>query len=817
MLRWEQSEFLLKGIYLGLLVMIAWLGPTWDDLAWVGAIMLGSLVVCLGGAALPKLREGYRVRGRLTGFILFLLLDNPRLVYAGLVGGLALGACLTFRGREEALGWDVLIPVAAGAVFGLVLDGLRHVRERRLRTWLGLSLAAVLIAGAAAALQFRPELLDSEQQHKLACLLLLGIPGFYLLTFASLVEESEAEIAAICAALGISLGLLGRDVSPTFVALALAIPLALYYVYTRYVLPELRVLKHALRGLSFRQVGNTRLALISLRRALQLDPQNALARQQLWEIHRELDVATLKGQADILPLIDYGMCLDRVRWLLLQEKPTPAQIAEAQHLLDLIGAQQPALAPASAYWRAVAATHQRALDEAARELEAVLRLPQEDSAARRSVHFQAWQLALLLHPELQRRVGEPLLAVPGQRMDAIAAVERRLLQDPADASAKDLQRLLYSGLTEAEFLHAVPAAADFNYELAQQLGLALLENREHWRRGCEYLRLAAHGLPLLAPGIYIQIAQAYEKAGDPQGMWDNYQRGMKLGRALGPQLQALPPEEQQTLFANVKKIGESALAANQLDAALEAFKLYSQYENAGKLETYRMLAELFERKKDVWMALHCTQYALVYNESDPDLLARRDRYYYSIAPEELQARLEEVRGWFDVPYLLTKTRWLLERYKGDLDLLDWASHLADLAQTALPGSIVARFLRARIRRERGEIPEALVLLENIRQNRPEKFANQEETDAWYYAHRLLGDLYLADKPEQAVVCLQEFRASDHSGADTLFKMGRAYEALGDFARAARFYEAVTGYEQHPLHYEARDALDRVRRGQGTAI
>ena len=819
MLRWEQSEFLLKGVYLGLLVMIAWLGPTWDDLAWVGACTLGGLVVCLAGAALRKVREGYRVRGRLGGFVLFLLLDNPVLVYTGLVGGLAVGAWLAFAWREPPPGWDALVPIGAGAVFGLVLDGLRHVRDRKQRMWLGLALAAALIGGAAAALHYRPELLSGEQQAKLACLLLVGIPGFYLLTFAGLVEESESEVAAIGAALGVSLWLFGHETSPGFVWIALAIPLALYYLYTRHILPELRVAKHALRGLGFRQVGNTRRALVSLGRALQLDPQNALARQQLWELHRELDVATLQQQPEILELIDYRMCLDRVRWLLLQDRPSPAQTAEARHLLELVADQQPALAPACAYWRAVAATHERRLDEAAADLESVLRLPQDDTPARRSVHLEAWQLALLLHPELQRRVGEPLLAQPGARLDAIAAVERRLAQAPDDASARDLQRLLYSELTEAEYDAAVPpgqAAAAFNHELAQQLGLALLENRERWQRGAEYLRIAARGLPQLGPGIYIQIAQAHEKAGDQAGMWANYQRGMQLGRALGPQLQALPAEEQKALFANVKKIGETAMAGGQIDAALEAFKLYSQYEGAGKLETYRTLAELFERKGDVWMALHCTEHAVAYNAADPDLLARKDRYYYSIQPADLQARLEQVRSWFDVPYCLEKTRWVLKNYNGDLDLLEWASHLADLAQTALPGSLAARFLRAQIRRERGEIPEALTLLENIRQNKPEKFANAEEADAWYFAHRLLGDLYLEDKADQALLCYQEFRASDHAGADTLYKMGRACEHLGDFARAARFYEAVTGYEKHPLYYEARDALDRVKRGQGSA-
>jgi hypothetical protein len=67
-----------------------------------------------------------------------------------------------------------------------------------------------------------------------------------------------------------------------------------------------------------------------------------------------------------------------------------------------------------------------------------------------------------------------------------------------------------------------------------------------------------------------------------------------------------------------------------------------------------------------------------------------------------------------------------------------------------------------------------------------------------------------------VLCFQEFRKSPRSGADTAYKMGRAYENLGDVKRAAHFYEEVTSYPEHPLYYEARDGLDRVKRGGARA-
>ena len=259
-----------------------------------------------------------------------------------------------------------------------------------------------------------------------------------------------------------------------------------------------------------------------------------------------------------------------------------------------------------------------------------------------------------------------------------------------------------------------------------------------------------------------------------------------------------------------------AMAQNQLDAALEAYKFYSQHESAG-LETYRTLAELFERKgkapncvgtEEIWQALHCTEHALTYNAQDKDLLARKDRYYYSIAPADLQGRLEKVRKWFDPQYCRDKARWVLEHFNNDFELLDWGAHLAELALVAQPGSHAARLLKARIHRLRGEIPEAIALLEEIRQHRPEKFASEEEEKAWYFAHRLLGDLYVDEKPDQAVACYLEFRKSDEAGADTSYKLGRAYEALGDFPHAAQCYEEVTAYERHPLYYEAATTLDR---------
>src|SRR4051794_24243568 len=94
-MRWQQTEFIFKGIYLGLLLFVALVLPQrewWPGLAQVGICTFGTLALCLGVTALRKLREGYRIRGRLGAFVLFLLLENSGMVYAGVLLGMLLGA-----------------------------------------------------------------------------------------------------------------------------------------------------------------------------------------------------------------------------------------------------------------------------------------------------------------------------------------------------------------------------------------------------------------------------------------------------------------------------------------------------------------------------------------------------------------------------------------------------------------------------------------------------------------------------------------------------------------------------------------------------
>jgi tetratricopeptide (TPR) repeat protein len=392
-------------------------------------------------------------------------------------------------------------------------------------------------------------------------------------------------------------------------------------------------------------------------------------------------------------------------------------------------------------------------------------------------------------------------------------VERHLAAHPEDKTIWNLKQLLYQDLAEADY-NAAAGGADlvarhFDHAYAQQLGLALINDPVRWQRGGEYLRIAARGLPSAGTSLFIQIAQANQRAGNAEGAWHNFELAKRAGQSVGAK--NLPDEERQAYFNTVKLLAESATARGDVDSAIENYRLYSESERSG-VETLRTLAELYERRGDPLAALRATEQALAYNARDKDLLQRKDKYYYSVMPDHLRTRLDGVRGSFDVGYCLRKAGSLLNAKNADLDLLDWAEHLAQLARVAQPESVTATVLLARCRLRRGETAEAVLLLEGLRNPKPERFAAEDDEDAWFLSCRLLGDLYLNElsRPESAVACYLDYRKSSKSGADTAFKLGRAYEQLGDLAKAKRCYEQVTTFDNHPLAPEARHALYRLQ-------
>jgi tetratricopeptide (TPR) repeat protein len=825
-MRWFQSEYILKGLFLGLMLYAALeeaKSPSPQNWQMLGYVNLGALIGLTGALAVGgalKVREGYRVRGRWLVFLLFLLLESPMLVYAGVIGGALVGLYLGLQERPET---ELFLSIlGSGVGVGVLFGILRQVRHQIARVGLVLLLSAALVAGLLLLFgKFdigQGEVLKEHLKDSavFGVQLLLSIPFFYALTFASKEEESEVEIGCMCALLGLGLGLLAAESNLPNLRLGFVyiVPVIIYFWYTMRVLPGLRVLKHAFRGLSYARGNQYRKALQSFRRALQLDPQSRIAREGFWEVHRSLDLNHLADDPQTLALVDLNLCMERAGGLLCQGKPTPDQINESLRLLDLVLSLQPGLLPTADYWRGVAHTHAKQFDLAAAELERLLDPAHygHDNPQRKAVLLQAWQLALNLHAELRRRVGEPQLALPGRRMDAIAAVERHLAEHPDDKDVWGMKRVLYADLNEAEYDYAAGegmAAHHFDHQYVQELGLALINDDQRWQRGGEFLRLAARGLPTLGPTLFVQIAQAHQRANNLEGALHNFELAKRAGRSVGPANLADP--ERQAYFATVKYLGEMALSRNDLDAAIENFHLYSESERSG-IETLRTLADLYERKGDVLSALRFNDMALVYNAKDPDLLERKDRYYYSVMPEQLQARLDTIKAAFDFDYCLKKARTILDgRHYDSLEWLDVAHHLVKLALVVHPDSLVAKVLLARVQLRHGERDQTMALLEGVFQPKPEKFASGEDEEAWFVCCQLLGDLYMEmGRADLAVPCFQEFRKSSRSGARTLFKLGQAFEQLGDPKRAMKFYETVTAYEGNPLTSDAYDALSRLR-------
>jgi tetratricopeptide (TPR) repeat protein len=253
------------------------------------------------------------------------------------------------------------------------------------------------------------------------------------------------------------------------------------------------------------------------------------------------------------------------------------------------------------------------------------------------------------------------------------------------------------------------------------------------------------------------------------------------------------------------------MSAPSIATQVADYQLYTQYERSG-VETLRLLADLHERLGDALSALRVNEQALLYTAKDRDLLARRDKYYYSATPDQVRDAPDALKQAIDTAYCSQKARQILDSRDIDWELLDWAQHLAELVLAIRPESLAGRVLLARAKLRRGERDEAVALLQSVHAPKPEKFETGEDQDAWYLACRLLGDLYLRelDRPDLAVACLTDFRTSSKSGADTLYKLGEAYERLGEPKRAAKYYEQVTAYDNHPLAPDARDALRRVK-------
>lgn len=889
MTAWHRNESILKGLFLGLWIFVALqVGLDRDavrtDLPWVLGWVAAGLLVALIAGVVVQLARGVRPWRRPAAFIPLVLLESPALIYAGVLIGLAAGV---LSGREFAEPWagkvagwfgltfaDIKHVTSAGLpdddprkgklpgdwlgycaiggiVLGFALHRLRQVPDPRWRWGIGLVVAAVAIylgqeyVGRVPGLDATgPE--GERVRFNLGLYILVGLPFFYLLAFCGESEESEAELMTLCGALGLSLALMnvGGKIPGAGGAFPVLIPVGIYFAYSTRVLPGLRVFKHTLRGFSYLNLGRLREAIVFFRRALELDPQNALARQGMLALHRNITLARIDADPRLAEVLDFSLCLDRAETL-LRDRPTAEQRAEADRFLELVERKQPAYQARVDYLRAVAAAWGKDYDAAAESLRRLLD-PEitYHPTVRRAVLYPAWNLALVSSAEIERRVGWKELDRPGRRVEAIAAVERHLAANPQDTEALGIKRTLYEQLSEAEFVAAAAATnappKEFNYEYVEQLGLALADDPDPDRRerGMAYLRIAGRGMPERGPGIFTRLADAAQKANDPDARRGYLEQVKRSGLQVGPGKLA---KDQRDLYHHaLRKLADDAEARGdavkaeadaardrgdpagmaakdeearpQYEAAIADLRLYLEAGGRNELETYRKLAGLYGKARAtpnaIINAVLMVETGLTYDRSDPDLLRKKDSFYYSVEPEKLAAVKDRVSGYFDTGYCVRKAMSILNAKTDDPEMLDWADHLAKLATVMEPTGNGVRLVRARCLLRRGERDEGLRIMEDIREG---KKGSGDEEESWYAATKILGQLYIdeLDRPDLALQAFKDYQEYHRSGADTLFQIARSYEAMNDRPNAIKFYNAVTAYEEHPRYWDAKEALRRL--------
>jgi tetratricopeptide (TPR) repeat protein len=863
MTSWHYKEYILKGVFLGLWVFFALQVPAEAraariDILWVvGWVCAGLAIAFAAGAALQWSR-GLRPWHNWAAFPLVVVLESPTFIYAGIMGGLVVGVLSGTPGAEswasklagtfglsfndikhatsQALPDDdplkgklpgdwLTYCVLIGIGVGFALYRLRLFDDRR-RFWGSMGLVAVMVAIAADYISKVPGLESENARFNFGLYLLFGLPFIYLLSFCGDAEESDVDAMLFCGTLGAGLHLIG--IANIFAGLgsitSYLIPLVLYFVYTTRVMPGLNVFKHALRGYSYMSVDRLRLALRFFNRALELDPRSQLASTGLVALHNNLTLSKLDDDPELVNELDFSLCLDRAATLLMPPNPPPSAQAraEAERFLALVEQKKPAYLARADYLRVISRMHAKEYDAAADTLSRLLNpeTPGYHPKVRNHVLFDAWDLALRLHPRLVERLGFAELNKPGRRIEAIGAVERKLVAEPTHPAAKEYKTLLYSQLQEGEFIAAMGASGapprDFAYEYVEQLGLALVDDADPERRerGMGYLRMAGRGLPERGPGIYTKLAQVYDKHGDGANASNSLEMAKQVGLAVGPR--NLARDQWNAYLDALRKLADLADQRGDYETAINELRQYQEDRGPAALETYRKLAELHGKlaqttgeNKEVLNALLMTANGLAYSRTDADLLKKRDSFYYSLEPDQLRKTKDVVKKWFDVQYCVDKAMSVLNSKEDDLELLDWASHLATLAGIMQPDSNGVRLVEARVLLRRGERDAGLKILEDIFYDKPK--GSGDEEDAWYTSAKLLGRLYLDElgKPENALNCFQKFKDYHKSGADTLYQIARCYEAMGNLPHAIQFYRAVTGYEGHPLYWDAKESLKRL--------
>lgn len=805
-------EYLTKGLTLGILGYLGWHANVQATLLVYGLTLLG-LVIALALAGRKARAVGVQSQPGSAAYWVYLLLEYPALIYAGVLSGLLAGSLLITLVLQHWTLTELGLAVGIGLGIGIVLIATRLIAQRNVRRAVVLALSAAAVAFFALYL-FRDEIPGWNAVH-FGIHLLLAIPLFYLLTIAGRTEETEVEVGLVCALLGIALWVMS---GPAFQLMAMLIPITIYIGYTHYLLKNMQAFKALLRGMGHARLGAHAEALTSYRRALHFSPNNKGAREELWKVHRQIDLRQVHQDPRLLKLIDFELCLQRARDLLFANKITPEQIAEAKQLLDLVLDQRPQLRPAVLYYRAIAYTHAQELDQAEACIRQILDASHygpEEQTSRQSILVPSWQLALMQHGELRKRVGEPLLQ-HGQRMSAIAAVEQAASVGVLKPDEQELKAKLYADVTLNEYNREAgndlqQQAKLFDHKYVYERGLDLLDDANTYQRGVELLAIAVRGQPKHAAAVWKLAADAALQHGNIPLARQAQNEVKAWTKLMG--LKETSSESQGAYFATVKHLGEAAyaevMAGRQApETALENLLLAAEAPQSG-VDTLRMLADLYEQQGNIVQTMHYNEQCLMYDAKNTKYLERKDRCYVSLTPDDLTTHHEKLNKLIDQNYLLKKPKEILDSKTSGQDQLEWAKHLAELLTVIAPTRVAGWVLIGRCFLRLGQNDNGVKALEYAYQLGTETKPSGEDLEQWYLACRIMGDAYLQQgRYDEAQECLTAFSQSTKSGAETHYKLGQVAEGLGNTAQARKHYQSANMFD-HPLKYEVTQALERL--------
>ncbi|MGL5094053.1 MAG: tetratricopeptide repeat protein, partial [Planctomycetia bacterium] len=422
-------------------------------------------------------------------------------------------------------------------------------------------------------------------------------------------------------------------------------------------------------------------------------------------------------------------------------------------------------------------------------------------------------------PALLAAGGAALLQDADAYFRFFEALERRRAEAPDDPDVARFRPFLYDRLTLAAYedrLAGRPTASlDWlDYAHCHTLGIeqARRPKDEEARPGAtasdraiELLRLAEYGLPARRLSLWQGLARLYGRTDlAASNRW--YERIKEWGREKG--VKNLAADEKDAFYDAVRVLAEDALAVDDVPAAIDALTLFSTSERSG-LDTLRALQKLHERQGDLPAAIKTVETSLQYGLDDKrrrEQEQEKERLYGAIDPAVVQARAVEIERFFDFDYCFRRAKAAFER--DEPDAVRWLD-VAGMGGTAqlLP----VNYLLGRTHLRRGDDRTAADCFEAVRAAKPASFRSNDEEEAYFHALRLLGDVYLdrLDDPEKAVECYQGYRNYVKSGAETLYRLGSAYERLGQTAAARKWYDMVLVYPQHPRAGDAQAALARL--------